>query len=89
MRPGSPEPVPVGWSGDLDAVFESFRYDLGERHDEVTIECSRNAGERVESVAGAAAFSESQDPCRDACTWSLLLFESWVPSRPDLLRALT
>jgi len=45
----------------LDGVFESFRYGLGERHDEVTIECSGDAGERVESVAGAAAFFESRD----------------------------
>ncbi len=48
-----------GWSGDLNGVLESLRYDLGKRHDEVTVQRDGDAAERVEPVAGAAAFFES------------------------------
>lgn len=45
-------------SGDLDGVLEPLRHHVGEGHDQMPIERSRDAGESVEAGAAASAFLE-------------------------------
>ena len=46
-------------SRHLNGVLEPLGYDLGERHDEVTVQRDGDSPKGVESVAGPAAFFES------------------------------
>jgi hypothetical protein len=60
-RPSDIGSLPVWVLGDLDGILQTSRDLLGEGHDEVPVECFGDAGEGVETVAGAAAFLQAGD----------------------------